>query len=124
MLNMLATERFSFARISVRAMCVVTASLFAIGQVAVLALASENHRIVQKERAFQTKQIDIPKGDVLQFSNEDQFLHQIYIASDALDFDSAEQPPGETIAVRFPNPGTYEIRCHIHPRMLLVVSVR
>ena len=70
------------------------------------------------------KQIDIGPGDAVQFSNEDQFLHQIYVAAGGLDFDSREQPPGDVITINFPNPGTFEIRCHIHPKMSLVVNVK
>jgi len=96
----------------------------AAGWGAAVALAGQTHTVIQKDRAFQVKQIDIAAGDTVQFSNEDQFLHQIYVASGGLDFDSREQPPGDVITIKFPNPGTFEIRCHIHPKMSLFVNVK
>lgn len=87
-------------------------------------LAAENHQIIQKGRAFRPKQIEITAGDTLDFNNEDEFIHQIYVASDSLRFDSAEQPPSQKVHVTFPASGTFPVRCHIHPKMLLTVTVR
>jgi plastocyanin len=86
--------------------------------------AAQTIRISQKGRAFAVKSVEIGRGDSLQFTNEDEFLHQIYVKSGAMNFDSNEQTPGETISVRFPDPGTFDVRCHIHPTMLLVVTVK
>ncbi|MGB8274419.1 MAG: cupredoxin domain-containing protein, partial [Alphaproteobacteria bacterium] len=98
--------------------------LLTVSQIAIIALAGQSHRVIQKDRSFLVKEIDITAGDEVQFSNEDQFLHQIYVASGDLDFDSAEQPPGQVISITFPKPGTYQVRCHIHPKMLLVVNAK
>jgi len=38
-------------------------------------------------------------------------------------FDSDEQAPGDIVDVKFPNSGEFDVRCGIHPRMLLHVSV-
>jgi plastocyanin len=88
------------------------------------AYAAATHRVAQKGREFQLKTIAIERGDRVQFTNEDEFLHQIYVVSAAFKFDSAEQAPGQTIEVEFPLAGSFEVRCHIHPKMLLVVTVR
>ena len=89
-----------------------------------LAGAVATHRIVQKGRAFGVGEITISRGDILLFTNEDEFLHQIYVASGGMTFDSSEQPPGQTIEVNFPSSGTFTVRCHIHPKMLLTVHVQ
>ncbi|HEX3954287.1 MAG TPA: hypothetical protein VHW90_11985 [Stellaceae bacterium] len=99
-------------------------ALLAIEQIAFVAWAAAAHRIVQHDRAFALKQIDIARGDSLLFTNEDPFLHQIYVNSPALTFESDEQPPGQTVEVRFPTAGLFEVRCHIHPKMLLTVNVK
>lgn len=96
----------------------------AVGQLGALAWAAQTHRISQKGRAFAVRSIAIARGDTLQFTNDDEFLHQIYIKSNTMNFDSDEQAPGETISVRFPDSGTFDVRCHIHPTMLLVVTVK
>jgi len=41
------------------------------------ALAASVHRIAQKGRAFAIADITIAPGDTVQFTNDDEFLHQI-----------------------------------------------
>jgi len=92
----------------------------AIGSVGVSA-ADGVWRVAQKGRNFEVPRITIAAGDTIRFTNDDEYLHQIYVKSPDLNFDSAEQAPGQVIEVRFRNAGTYEVRCRIHPKMLLVV---
>lgn len=80
--------------------------------------------VAQKSRAFAVSQIEIARGDTIRFTNDDEFLHHIYVKSSDMNFDSREQAPGQTIEVRFRNAGSYDVRCRIHPKMLLAVTVR
>jgi len=82
------------------------------------------HAVSQQGRAFHPGEITLGRGDVLTIRNNDEFIHQIYVKSDALNFDSDEQPPGQNVALKFPVSGTFEVRCHIHPKMLLTVHVK
>jgi plastocyanin len=95
----------------------------ALALAASTAFAATIHTVVQKGRNFAVNEIVIAPGDTIRFTNEDDFLHQIYVDSQDMEFDSAEQRPGETIDVDFPRRGTFSVRCHIHPKMLLVVHV-
>jgi plastocyanin len=89
------------------------------------ALAADPARtIVQTGRAFHPGEISIVRGETLTFSNRDDFIHQVYVSSDAMSFDSDEQPPGVNVSVNFPTAGMFEVRCHIHPKMSLTVHVR
>jgi plastocyanin len=90
---------------------------------AMLAWAAETHEIVQKNRMFQAREIEVARGDVVRFTNADEFLHQIYVKSPDFSFESDEQVPGKTIDLKFPA-GTFEVRCRIHPKMLLVVHAK
>ena len=92
--------------------------------VAASASAAAVHRIMQKGRTFSVPEVTISQGDIVQFTNDDEFLHQIYVDSSRMSFDSDEQPPGQTIEVGFPVRGTFPVRCHIHPKMLLTVHVQ
>jgi plastocyanin len=92
--------------------------------VAVVAWADDSHTIVQNGRAFHPNDITINHGETLDFSNQDEFIHQIYVDTPGFNYDSAEQPPGETFHIRFPDAGTFPVRCHIHPKMLLTVHVK
>ena len=98
--------------------------VFALASTVTAAGAAAVHRIVQKGRAFSVAQISLAPGESLIFTNEDEFLHQIYVDSRDMSFDSDEQAPGQTIEIKFPRSGTFPVRCHIHPKMLLVVTVR
>ncbi|HTW33301.1 MAG TPA: cupredoxin domain-containing protein [Rhizomicrobium sp.] len=86
--------------------------------------SAETHTIVQIDRSFKPNEITIAAGDSLAFSNQDEFIHQIYVDSDQIDYDSAEQPPGQVITIPFPKSGDFPVRCHIHPKMLLTIHVK
>jgi plastocyanin len=88
------------------------------------AFASEAALVVQRDRKFQTAAIDIAVGDVVRFTNEDPFIHQLYARSPDFSFSSEEQPRGKVLSVPFPVAGSFEIRCEIHPKMLVTVNVK
>jgi len=96
----------------------------ALPLVASIAFAATIHTVSQKGRDFALREIMVARGDTIRFTNEDEFLHQIYVDSKDMTFDSAEQRPGQAIDVSFPQAGTFAVRCHIHPKMLLSVRVR
>ena len=80
--------------------------------------------IVQIGRAFDPLEVTINHGDTLTFANRDEFIHQIFVKSDAMTFDSDEQSPGQDVQLKFPASGTFQVRCHIHPKMMLTVHVK
>ena len=88
-----------------------------------LAAAASPTVVTQVGRAFSVREVRLRRGDVVRFSNADEFIHQIYVRSPTFSFASSEQEPGTNVDVRFPTPGSFEVRCEIHPRMLLNVSV-
>src|SRR6266404_1995586 len=79
--------------------------------------ADEAHTIMQKSRAFRPAEITINRGESLTFTNNDEFIHQIYVQGSGFSFDSDERNPGENITETFTALGTFEVRCHIHPKM-------
>ena len=86
--------------------------------------ADEAHTIVQKGRAFHPGEVSINRGESLTFTNDDEFIHQIYSKSDSFNFDTDEKNPGENVTETFTASGTFEVHCHIHPKMKLVVHVK
>jgi plastocyanin len=86
--------------------------------------ADAAHTVVQKERAFHPGEITINHGESLTFTNNDEFIHQIYSQGAGFSFDTDERNPGETVTETFTTAGTFEVRCHIHPKMKLIVTVR
>jgi plastocyanin len=88
---------------------------------AALPVLAANTVVTQKGRAFRPGDITIARGDTVTFTNEDSFIHQVYV--EGL-FDSAEKAPGENLNETFPDAGTFQVRCHIHPTMKMTVKVR
>ena len=89
-----------------------------------LAFGDDAHTIVQQGRAFHPGEVTINRGESLTFTNNDEFIHQIYVAGDGFSFDSDERAPGQSLTENFTQSGTFEVRCHIHPKMKLVVHVK
>jgi plastocyanin len=83
--------------------------------------ADPAHTVVQKGRAFRPTEVTINRDEGLTFTNEDSFIHQIYV--DGL-FDSEEKSPGENLTEAFAAAGTFQVRCHIHPTMRMTVRVK
>ncbi|HXS06320.1 MAG TPA: hypothetical protein VN723_05975 [Rhizomicrobium sp.] len=96
-------------------------SLFFFLVLASPAFADDAHTIVQQGRAFHPGETTINRGETLTFTNKDVFIHQVYVAGL---FDSDERAPGQNLTESFPGSGTFEVRCHIHPKMKLVVHVK
>ena len=92
-------------------------------QPALIAFAAAPIVVTQVNRAFSQREVNIRRGDVVRFSNADEFLHHIYIESPSFNFTSNEQEPGTNLDVQFPVAGRFDVRCEIHPRMRLSVSV-
>ena len=100
------------------------ATVMAIMLATAVVFAAGTQTIVQSGRAFHPDQIAINAGDTLHFTNQDEFIHQIYVQSDEMSVDTDEKAPGESVDIRFPAAGTFEVHCHIHPKMRLVVTVK
>ena len=77
--------------------------------------------VAQKNRAFRPGEVTIARGERVTFTNEDSYIHQIYV--DGL-FDSDERAPGENLNETFPKSGAFLVRCHIHPTMRMTVHVK
>lgn len=105
--------------VAIAAILPVVAGLVGAGA----ALARETV-IGQKNRSFKPGSVELAVGDTVQFTNEDIFLHHVSVKSDTFTFDSGEQEPGQTVAIKFTQAGTFEVACAIHPKMRLQVTVR
>ena len=83
--------------------------------------ADAAHTIVQSGRTFRPGDVTINRGESLTFTNNDEFIHQVYAEGQ---FDSEEKSPGENLTESFTQAGTFQVRCHIHPKMKLTVHVK
>ena len=105
----------------IRSVLAATLTMTALSVTALI--AADSVTVSQQHRAFTIANLSIARGEVVNFSNDDRFRHQIYVESPSFTFESDEQPPGTTVSIRFTKAGLFEVRCHIHPKMLLRVDV-
>jgi plastocyanin len=79
--------------------------------------------IHQKGRIFSSENVAIKKGEKLVFLNDDSVPHNIYSASKGNEFNLGSQPPGASTDVSFNEAGEVQVKCAIHPRMMMTVKV-
>jgi plastocyanin len=79
--------------------------------------------ITQKSRNFSVAEVTVHVGDTLVFVNADPFKHNVYSPSDGFAFDLDVQRPGQADRVAVTRRGSFDVLCHIHPKMKLRVRV-
>jgi plastocyanin len=79
--------------------------------------------VTQKEKTFLPATIEIRVGQALEIVNEDTTLHNAYCSAGDFKYNSGPQQPGSKSTLTFTAPGAYEVRCAIHPKMRLAVTV-
>lgn len=87
-------------------------------------LSAEDHKVEQKDRAFSQTDIVIRPGDTISFKNSDTVTHNVFSMSQGMEFDIRRQAPGGSSTVPFAKEGVAEVRCSIHPKMKLMVTVK
>ena len=102
---------------------VTGALIAAVMLLSMATFAMEAVTVIQKGRVFSVKEVTVPRGGAVNFTNEDDFAHQLNVHGPNMDLDSDMQAQGQTISVPFPNTGKFQVRCGIHPRMHLTVQV-
>ncbi|CAA9237682.1 MAG: Copper binding protein, plastocyanin/azurin family [uncultured Acetobacteraceae bacterium] len=100
----------------------------ALAMAALCALGSTAQQVAtvsQKSRVFAPRAVTVAQGDTVVFVNDDgELLHHVYSDDPRFAFDIGEQPAGVQRPVRFTTRGVFDVRCGIHPRMLVQVTVR
>ena len=71
--------------------------------------------------AFKPADIEVPAGSTVDWTNEDPFAHTVTARDGA--FDSGNLDAGGTFSQTFPEPGTFEYFCAVHPSMTGTVTV-
>lgn len=82
-----------------------------------VASSSTNVRLV--DRAFDPELLEAATGDRVTFTNDDSETHHVVVGSD----DLGELQPGEAAIWKAGLPGTYIMKCLIHPEMRGQVTV-
>ena len=105
-----------------RSLAVAAVSAAAVA-LAANALAAE-HTVLQKEKRFEPSTLSVKAGDTLVFRNDDGIVHNVYSTTGGHEFNSGAQKPGSEIKVKFDKGGKVSVRCAMHPKMKLSVTVK
>ena len=79
--------------------------------------------VSQLNKTFTPGRVRLKAGQSLTVLNDDTRTHNVRIFHPRLDFNSGAQEPRESVTIRFPEVGTFEAFCGIHPSMRLTVQV-
>jgi plastocyanin len=77
----------------------------------------------QAGKMFNPDTVSIKVGDSVKFNNDDTVAHAVMVQGPVATNVGAIKP-GEAKGVTFDQAGTYEVRCAIHPKMKLTITVQ
>jgi plastocyanin len=81
--------------------------------------------VAQHGLVFTKASVALSRGDRIVFTNEDDVIHNIHIFGPGDEQkDLGVQKPGATLAYVFDKPGSYMVRCNIHPSVRLAVTAK
>ena len=80
--------------------------------------------VSQINKTFTPGRVRLKAGQSLTVLNDDTRTHNVRIFHPKLDFNSGAQEPKESVTIPFPETGTFEAFCGIHPSMRLTVDVQ
>ena len=95
----------------------------ACAALAAAAIGGSPVEIFQKGKRFSERSVTIAAGDAVSFVNDDDNVHNVYSATPGHEFDLGAQKPGDVGQHVFETAGEVAVRCAIHPRMRLSVTV-
>ena len=99
------------------------AALGAVGFAVNAASIGAVHEIIQKKRSFGASNLSARMGDQLVFVNGDPYAHNVYSVAPRGWLDLGIQEEGDRGTVVLNARGTFDIRCRIHPKMRIMVTV-
>lgn len=96
----------------------------ALGLVTVFAQEAKEHVVEQKDKEFSTVELTVKPGEKIVFKNSDSVTHNVFSISKVNPFAIKIQQPGQASTIEFKDEGVSEVRCAIHPKMKLQVTVK
>ncbi|MGF1462901.1 MAG: plastocyanin/azurin family copper-binding protein [Maricaulaceae bacterium] len=103
--------------------CAAWLGLFALLTAPPPGAASARVFIEQRALRFETQTLDVSAGTVLRFFNADPVEHNVMVLKDGTRLEDHYQAPGSATDIAFDEAGFFKVRCAIHPRMALDVTV-
>ena len=97
---------------------------FAIFLLSASACFGADHSVGQKDREFSQASITVKPGDTVTFQNADTVVHNVFSSTPGMEFEIRRQAPGGSSTIPFAKEGVSEVRCSIHPKMKMLVTVK
>ena len=102
--------------------CFAAAALLSV--IAGLHASAKEEEIAQRGIRFARDAVMIKVGDTLHFRNQDDVMHNLMVRDSWNNLQNEGlQKSGAVVTKTFTEAGLFEIRCAIHPRMKMSVSV-
>ena len=90
-----------------------------------LSVYAADTTVTQSHSTFDVDAVTVKVGDNIVFANKDDITHNIQIITEDGDVDDRGlQKTGEDIKVSFPKAGKFKVRCSVHPKMKMAVTVQ
>ncbi len=80
-------------------------------------------RISQKNKTFIPDILPIVVGQTVEFTNDDNIIHNVFSTSKARIFDLGKPRAGESRRVKFDQTGLVDVYCDIHEQMIATILV-
>ncbi len=81
-------------------------------------------QVTQSGKKFSERRITLQVGDAIEFKNDDKRVHNVHSTTPGHEFDLGAQEPGSQQRHVFSTTGKVKIRCAIHPRMKMTVTIK
>lgn len=78
----------------------------------------------QKNKQFSSQAVTASVGDTIVFKNDDGVAHNVHSTTNGHRFNLGLQKPGESARLELSDDGTIAIRCAVHPKMKMTVTVK
>ena len=95
----------------------------ALGLSAGAAVGAE-FEVRQNDKLFSPARLTVRVGGVVQFANDEKFVHHAFVDTPQFKADTGDILPGESKDIVFTRAGQFVVRCAIHPQMRMMVEVR
>ena len=100
------------------------AAIIIAGTLAFAATASaEEVTVGQANKTFNPGDLQVKVGDSVKFNNDDTVAHAVLVKGPH-ETNLGQMKPGDAKSVSFDQAGTYDVKCAIHPKMKLTITVK
>lgn len=82
-----------------------------------------DHTVAEKGKEFSVGELSAKVGDTIKFENQDSIVHNIFSLTPGHEFQTKARKPGEAYTLKLDKEGKIAVRCALHPKMKLDVTV-